>query len=232
MDETAHDVALLDGLDAADIPGLPEEPAFETVEHVCVDDDGTELAFTFSVSIDGGRPVVEWTARWEDEVRSGFTDVLSTHHGAVIYDPEPTINGEATTGSKLPAGKLEVLRADLEAAERYLETVRETAVEAKRADPLELVVGEHVYKAGSEVATARILTPTKEAEAFGRSQWTAEERELMAAIEDELGTTGGFPNADDGPFADSDIGEAFTLREVVGRIGGIDGDVLEVDTKR
>lgn len=232
MDEAGHDVAPLDGLDAADIPDLPEKPAFETVEHVCTD-DGTELALSFSVSIDGGRPTIKWTARWDGEERSGFTDVISSEHGAVIYDPEPTINGEATTGSKLPVGKLEALRADLAAAERYVEAAREAAVEANRDAPLELVVGEHVYGAGSRRATARVLTPSKEEEAFGLTQWTREERALMAAVEDELGTTGGFPNADDGPFADSDIGEAFTLREVVGRISGIEsGDVLEADTKR
>lgn len=229
MDEGGRDVAPLVGMENTD---LPEPPDFGTVEHVCVDEDGTELALAFSVSIDGGRATIEWTASWEGGERRGVTDVISDHHGAVIYDPEPTINGESTTGSKLPPEKFETLRADLAAAESYLEDAREAAAEAKRADPLELVVGEHVTRSGDELTATRVLTPSKVEEAFGRSQWTPEERALMAAIGDELGTTGGFPNAD-GPFAESEVGETFALRKVVDRIDRVEGGaVLETDADR
>ena len=230
MDEGGRDMAPIAGIADAD---LPDRPDFGTVVHVCEDDDGTELAFTFSVSVDHGRPTIEWTASWEGGERSGATDVISEEHGAVIYDPKPTINGEPTAGSKLPEGKLAALRADLAAAERYLAEARETAADAKRTEPLELVVGEHVTKNGSELTAAKVLTPTKTEEAFGLTQWTEEERALMAPIEDELGTTGGFPNADGDPFADSDVGESFTLREVVDRIDGLErGDALEADAER
>ncbi|MFC4987964.1 hypothetical protein [Saliphagus infecundisoli] len=228
MDEGGRDVAPLTAVENAD---LPEPPEFGTVEHVCAD-DGTELALAFSVTVTHGRAAIEWTASWEGGERSGLTDVLSDHHGAVIYDPKPTINGEETTGSKLPPEKLEALRADLAAAERYVERAREAAADARRTDPLELVVGEHVARSGGELTATRVLTPSKAEEAFGRSQWTGAERALMAAVEDELGTTGGFPNAD-GPFAESAIGEAFALREVVGRIDGVAGeDVPEADAER
>ncbi len=228
MDEGGRGVAPL-GLED---DNLPDPPEFGTVEHVCADDDGTELAFAFSVSIDGDRAAIEWTASWEGGERSGVTDLISEEHGAVVYDPKPTINGEATAGSKLPPETLETLRADLAAAERYLEDAREAAAEAKRAERLELVVGEHVTRSGDELTATRVLTPSKVEETFGRSQWTSEERALMAAIGDELGTTGGFPNAD-GPFAESEVGETFALREVVDRIDRVEGGaVLETDADR
>jgi hypothetical protein len=111
-------------------------PEFETHEHTVEDpEDGTEIHFTFEADADRGE--IAWTAKWNGAApRTGYTDEISTKHGAVMYPREPKINGARTPGSKLPDEMLDALRADLEAAQEHhqaVEAAEEAAAEEERA---------------------------------------------------------------------------------------------------
>lgn len=114
----------------------PDLPAFETYEHT-TDDDGTEVRFTFTADPERGE--IEWTAAWDDQERSGYTEEISEQHGAIIYPHSPRINGAKTQGSKLDADLLDALAADLAAAQDHAAVLR-----AKRQDePLTYTVEEY-----------------------------------------------------------------------------------------
>lgn len=213
---------------------LPDEPTFETYEHVATDpDDGTEIRFTFRADADRGK--IEWTAEWDDGEASGHTDELSDGHGAIIYRHNPRINGEKTQGSKLDDEMLTALKADLEAAKQYRHEKREAEQRAKRAADLTLTVEEITYKTGTHrtkyTRHARVLKPNKD-----ERHWDEDEQKLMDALRRELGESNGYPNAagDDteNPFEDVDDGTELTAADAAARVDGIDDTLAAIDAER
>lgn len=213
---------------------VPDEPEFETYEHVATDpDDGSEITFTFRA--DTSRGQIKWTAEWSDGEKSGHTDELSDKHGAIIYRHNPRINGEKTQGSKLDEEMLAALKEDLEAVKQYQQQKREAEKQAKLAEDLTLTVKEIQYQTGTHrtkyTVSARVLKPSK-----ADRHLDEDEQKLMDALRRELGESNGHPSAesdDDGenPFEDVEDGTTLTIGEAAARVDGVEDTLAEIDAE-
>lgn len=213
---------------------VPEEPEFETYEHVATDpDDGSDITFTFRADTDRGQ--IKWTAEWDGGENSGYTDELSDKHGAIIYRHNPRINGEKTKGSKLDDDMLAALEEDLDTVKQYRQEKREAEKQAKLAEDLILSVKEVEYQTGTHrtkyTVTARVLKPSK-----AERHWDEDEQKLMDALRRELGQSNDYPNAEgdedtENPFEDVEDGATFTVGEAAARVDGVEEALAEIDAE-
>jgi len=213
---------------------VPEEPEFETYEHIATDpDDGSGITFTFRADTDRGQ--IKWTAEWDDGENSGYTDELSNKHSAIIYRHNPRINGEKTRGSKLDEEMLAALEEDLEAVKQYRTEKREAEEKAKLAEDLILTVKEIEYQTGTHrtkyTVSARVLKPSK-----AERHWDEDEQKMMDALRRELGQSNDYPNAEgdddtENPFEDVEDGTTFTVGEAAARVDGVEETLTEIDAE-
>lgn len=214
--------------------GIPEEPEFETYEHVATDpDDGSDITFTFRVDTDRGQ--IKWTAEWDGGENSGYTDELSDKHSAIIYRHNPRINGEKTRGSKLNDEMLGALKDDLEVVKQYRQEKREAERQAKLAEDLTLTVKKIEYQTGTHrtkyTVSARVLKPSKD-----ERHWDEDEQKLMDALRRELGQSNDYPNAEgdddtENPFEDVEDGTTFTVVEAAAHVDGVEDALAEMDAE-
>jgi hypothetical protein len=213
---------------------VPEEPEFETYEHVATDpDDGSDITFTFRADTDRGQ--IKWTAEWDGGQNSGYTDELSEKHGAIIYRHNPRINGEKTKGSKLDDEMLESLEEDLNAVKQYRQEKREAEKQAKLNEELILTVEEIQYQTGTHrtkyTVSARVLKANKD-----ERYWDEDEQKVMDALRRELGESNDYPNAEsddetENPFEDIEDGTTFTVDEAAACVDDVEETIAEIDTE-
>jgi len=210
---------------------IPDEPEVETHEHVA-DDDGTEIRFEFRAVPDRGGKI-EWTASWDDEERTGYSDELSSKHGAIMYRHDPRINGEKTRGSKIDDDLFEALEHDLDAMQEYATAKREAEREAKLAEDLTFTVEEISYETGTHrtkyTREARVLVPSK-----ASRYWTDEETDVVDALKRELGEADDKPLAEgeNNPLADADEGAQYAPAELGDIVDGLDDVIEEIVDER